>query len=69
MTLLMELKRQRKEGIAEGITKGEQRHANTVALTMLQDHEPLSRIMRYAHLTKEQIEKIAQAHHLTLNEG
>ncbi|WP_455048125.1 hypothetical protein [Mitsuokella sp.] len=77
----MELKRQRKEGwkegkaegivegMAQGINQGEQRRSESVALDMLRDHEPLSRIIRYARLTKEQIMKIAQQHHLTLNEG
>lgn len=77
MTLLMELKRQRKEGWqegraegkAEGIAEGEQLRSEAVALDMLRDNEPLSRIIKYARLSKEQIQNLAQAHHLPLTEG
>lgn len=61
MTLLMELNRQRKGGWGE--------RSDVLALDMLQDYKPSSRVMKYTRLTKEQIEKIAQAHHLTLNKS
>lgn len=56
MTLEMELRRQRKEGNAEG--KAE------VVLGMLEDKLSLEMIAKYTKLTIEQIKEIGKAHSL-----
>lgn len=54
---------------AADFAEGIRQCSESVALIMLQEHETLPRIMKYSGLTREQIEKIAQTHNLTLNEG
>ena len=52
----------RKEGIIEGeaigIEKGEAKKAIEIALAMLVENEPITKIAKYTNLTHEQIEKL-----------
>ena len=57
------------EDYAKDFAEGMRRCAESIALHMLREHEPLPWISKYTYLTKEELTKIAQAHHLTLNEG
>ena len=48
------------EGLAEGEAKGEAKKSRETALEMLKDREPLTKIMKYSKLAKEDILLLAE---------
>ena len=48
------------EGLAEGEAKGEAKKSRETALEMLKDREPLTKIMKYSKLAKEDILLLAK---------
>ena len=48
------------EGLAEGEAKGEAKKSRETALEMLKDGEPLTKIMKYSKLAKEDILLLAK---------
>ena len=50
----------REEGLAEGEAKGEAKKSRETALEMLKDREPLTKIMKYSKLAKEDILLLAK---------
>ena len=46
------------EGLAKGLTEGRAEGRAETAKMMLEDGEPISKIMRYTGLTEEEIEKL-----------
>ena len=50
----------REEGIAQGLAKGEAKKSRETALEMLKDREPLTKIMKYSKLAKEDILLLAK---------
>ena len=47
-----------KDGLDEGMKRGDLRRATTTARLMLADHEPLEKIVKYSGLTEEQIKAL-----------
>jgi predicted transposase/invertase (TIGR01784 family) len=45
-------------GMEKGIEKGKMERAIEIALEMLQDNEPIEKIMKYTGLTQTEIEKL-----------
>lgn len=52
-----------------GEENGKLLQSEATALSMLRDKMPLSLVMKYANLTKEQLNHLAKANHLTLTEN
>ena len=50
----------REEGIAQGLAEGEAKKSRETALEMLKDREPLTKIMKYSKLAKEDILLLAK---------
>ena len=50
----------RADGLAEGEAKGEAKKSRETALEMLKDREPLTKIMKYSKLAKEDILLLAK---------
>ena len=50
----------REEGIAQGIAEGEAKKSKETAIEMLKDGEPLTKIMKYSKLAKEDILLLAK---------
>ena len=50
----------RDEGLAEGLAEGEAKKSRETALEMLKDREPLTKIMKYSKLAKEDILLLAK---------
>ena len=50
----------REEGIAQGLAEGEAKKSRETALEMLKDGEPLTKIMKYSKLAKEDILLLAK---------
>jgi len=59
MTYAMKMQEERKEGIKEGIKKGQAAMKHDLVVKMLRDREPLEKIISYTELTEEQIRKVA----------
>ena len=68
MVLSTRLKDERMEGRMEGRVEGRAELNRENAIAMLEDKEPLKKIMKYAHLSKEEIYALAQEHGLTVVE-
>ena len=66
MTLMMELKRQRREGYDEGHSAGERigiEHTKVAnALTMFADNFPVDKVAKYSHLSIEEATNIGKQH-------
>ena len=50
----------REEGIAQGLAEGEAKKSRETALEMLKDREPLTKIMKYSKLAKEDLLLLAK---------
>ena len=50
----------RDEGLAQGLAEGEAKKSRETALEMLKDREPLTKIMKYSKLAKEDILLLAK---------
>ena len=50
----------RADGLAEGLAEGEAKKSRETALEMLKDREPLTKIMKYSKLAKEDILLLAK---------
>ena len=50
----------RDEGLAQGLAEGEAKKSRETALEMLKDREPLTKIMKYSKLDKEDILLLAK---------
>ena len=50
----------REEGLAQGLAEGEAKKSRETALEMLKDREPLTKIMKYSKLAKEDILLLAK---------
>ena len=48
------------KGLAEGLAEGEVKKSRETALEMLKDREPLTKIMKYSKLAKEDILLLAK---------
>ena len=48
------------QGLAEGLAEGEAKKSRETALEMLKDREPLTKIMKYSKLAKEDILLLAK---------
>ena len=49
-----------KEGLKKGIEEGEAKKSRETAIEMLKDREPLTKIMKYSKLAKEDILLLAK---------
>jgi predicted transposase/invertase (TIGR01784 family) len=59
ITLLM--KEEREEGKAEGLAEGEQKTKRVVAIEMLSDNEPDSKIIKYAKISSAELAELKQS--------
>ena len=67
MTFAMKLMDERKEGRAEGRAEGRKEEQWATALDMLRENEPLARIMKYAHLSAEEVAALAKQNGLAVS--
>ncbi len=58
--LLICVYQEEKEGRKEGITEEKERREIQMAIEMLEDKEPIEKIVKYSHLTVEQIEELSK---------
>ena len=68
MVLSTRLKDERMAGRAEGRAEGMLEERNSIALDMLKDKEPLTKIVKYSRLSEEKIHALAQANGLAVIE-
>ena len=67
MTYQMKIAEERDEARAEGRAEGRDEERTSTALEMLRDREPMEKIIRYSHLSRERIEELAlQSGHSTI---
>ena len=62
MTLMMELKQQRREGFAEGHAMGIRSNQISNALSMLADHLPLDKVAQYSQLSVQEATELGRKH-------
>jgi hypothetical protein len=60
---------QRMEGVEEGEVKGEAKKQREIALAMIEDNEPIEKIMRYTKLPQAEIEAMQLMHKTRIAEG
>ena len=54
-------KRGREQGIEQGIEQGTEQALTTIAITMLNDNQPIDTIIKYTGLSKEEIEQLTES--------
>ncbi len=64
MTYEMKLEEEREFGREEGRAEGREARSEEMALAMLQEREPLDKIVKYTLLSIEHIKKIGRLHSL-----
>lgn len=60
MTYEMKLMEAHNDGKAEGLEEGSLQKATDMALKMLQNNEPIEKIIEYTGLTEQQLQKLTQ---------